>query len=174
MADEILNEAAAKEAALKENLKREELAEKEFKLDEGLLSEEELADLAKKLEEKNKKEEERRREELKKAEEELRTIETLVNESSLPSMLYTSSKIQLSDATAKAAELTAFIEALLRPGIFTSVSEAYDDGVPVGTFIIVDDPNTDETEFKIEVVTEPFTIDGDETPEVAEPVSPEA
>lgn len=144
MADEILKEEAAKEAA-----------QREFKLDAGLLTEEELAEFIEAWKKEQAKIKEIKLEELKKAEEELKTVEILVNEKNLASFLYTSSKVQLNDSSAKAAELTAFIEALLRPGIYPSVGEAYEEGVPVGTFIIVDDPNTDATEFKIEVVTEP-------------------
>lgn len=178
MADEILNEVAAKEAALKQEALNAEKKrnEEEFQLDEGLLSDKELADLAKKFEEEREELYKKAEEESKKAEEELKTSETLVNEDNLATLLYTSSKLQVKDSAAKAAELTAFIEALLRPGIYPSVGQAYEEGVPVGTFIIVDDPKSDEREFKVEVVTEPFTIEGDETTEeeVAEPLSPEA
>lgn len=185
MADEILKEEAAKEAALKQEALtgNKTRVEGEVTLDEGLLTDEQLAELAQKLEaEKNEKYKEQV-EQLKKDVEELKTSETLVNEDNLATLLYTCSKVQLNDPLAKAAELTAFIESLLRPGIYSSTGEAYEQGVPVGTFIIIDDPNTDEREFKVEVVTEPFSIEGDETKEpveeakeeeAAKPLSPEA
>lgn len=179
MADEILKETLeAKEAALKDKTR----VEGDTTLDEGLLTDEQLAELAQKLEaEKNEKYKEQV-EQLKKDVEELKTSETLVNEDNLATLLYTCSKVQLNDSLAKAAELTAFIESLLRPGIYPSSAQAYEEGVPVGTFIIVDDPNTDEREFKVEVVTEPFAIEGDEIKEpvkkaeeeAAKPLSPEA
>lgn len=183
MADEILNEEAAKEAALKAareaELKREaELADQEFKLDEGLLTDEELRVY---IESWQKEQEELRAislKKLKEAEKELSTNETLVNQGNLATLLYTCSKVELNNAEAKAAELTAFIEALLRPGIYSSVSDALKEGLPIGTFIIVDDPSTDEREFKIQVVLEPSRVEGDETKEEvgepAEEASPEA
>jgi hypothetical protein len=179
MADEILNEEAAKEAALKAareaELKREaELADQEFKLDEGLLSDIELEAVKKKFEEIKKKEFAEKEEQLKKDAEELITVETLVNEENLASLLYTSSKVELKDSQAKAAELTAFIEALLRPGIYSSVADALEEGLPIGTFIIVDDPRTDEKEFKIQVVLEPSKVEGDEAKEVVDEAKEEA
>jgi len=177
MADDILNEQAAKEAALKA-AREAELADQEFKLDEGLLSDEELEVVKKKFEEIKKKEFAEKEEQLKKDAEELITVETLVNEENLASLLYTSSKVELKDSQTKAAELTAFIEALLRPGIYSSVTDALEEGLPIGTFIIVDDPRTDEREFKIQVVLEPSRVEGDETKEEvvesAEEASPEA
>jgi len=53
---------------------------------------------------------------------------------------------------AKAAELTRLMEALLAYGIWKDVKEAALSGVPAGTFIIVDDPNTDVNDFTVQIV----------------------
>jgi hypothetical protein len=53
---------------------------------------------------------------------------------------------------AKAKELTKLFKNLLASGIWESAEDAAIDGVPTGTFIIVDDPDTIETDFTVEVV----------------------
>jgi hypothetical protein len=53
---------------------------------------------------------------------------------------------------AKAKELTRLLKKLLASGIWKSAKDAAVGGVPTGTFIIVDDPNTAETDFTVEVV----------------------
>ncbi len=78
---------------------------------------------------------------------------TLVSRETLTSFLYTASQIDDNNEEAKAAELTSFIKALLRAGVYDSVENAQENGVPEGTFVIIDDPNTEETEFTIAVVT---------------------
>lgn len=54
---------------------------------------------------------------------------------------------------AKAAELTKLMNGLLAPGIWKSKEEAFFAGIPVGTFILVDNPDTDIKDFKVEIVT---------------------
>lgn len=117
----------------------------------GVLTEEELAELGKKLEEQRKQDYIVKEKELQGQ----KPGDFLVNTVNLSSFVHLSSSIQFTDNNAKAAELTALVEALLKPGIYPSVAEAYEEGVPVGTFILVDDPNTDEKEFTVKVVTEP-------------------
>lgn len=53
---------------------------------------------------------------------------------------------------AKAAELTELLKSLLVYGVFSSAIEAAAEGVPAGTFIIVDDPATPATDFTVEIV----------------------
>ncbi len=53
---------------------------------------------------------------------------------------------------AKAAELTALLESLLVYGVYPSVADAASDGVPAGTFVIIDDPETPATEFSVQIV----------------------
>jgi hypothetical protein len=97
---------------------------------------------------------------LKSAEEAAKEIEkmlatggnTLVTKYNLNNFLFETTQTEDKDVVVKASELTLFLKALLRPGIYDSVESAILDRVPEGTFIIIDDPNTDETEFLIEVV----------------------
>ena len=53
---------------------------------------------------------------------------------------------------AKAVELTRLLKGLLANGIYQNVLEAAEKGVPTGTFIIVDNPETPEQEFTVEIV----------------------
>lgn len=53
---------------------------------------------------------------------------------------------------AKATELTKLLKGLLSSGVWGSAREAAESGVPTGTFIIVDDPNTAAQDFQVEVV----------------------
>lgn len=77
---------------------------------------------------------------------------TIYNVSSL---VYITSDITVNEtAEAKAAELTTLLKSLLSVGIYDSVASAQKKGVPPGTFILVDDPETDETEFTIEIVSD--------------------
>jgi hypothetical protein len=54
---------------------------------------------------------------------------------------------------AKAKELTKLFKNLLASGVWESAEDAALDGVPAGTFIIVDDPKTQETDFTVEIVS---------------------
>ena len=78
--------------------------------------------------------------------------DVLVNTDNISSLVFNSAKIAVEDANVKALELTSLLNALLRPGIYDSIASAQKDLIPPGTFIIVDDPNTDEKEFTIEIV----------------------
>jgi hypothetical protein len=53
---------------------------------------------------------------------------------------------------AKAVELTRLLKGLLANGIYENVLDAAKKGVPTGTFIIVDNPETPEQEFTVEIV----------------------
>lgn len=50
------------------------------------------------------------------------------------------------------AELTTILQSLLSTGVFESVQAAFENGVPVGTFVIIDDPNTPDKDFSVQVV----------------------
>lgn len=52
----------------------------------------------------------------------------------------------------KAAELTKLMQGLLVWGIWKDVKDAALSGVPAGTFIIVDDPNTPDQDFTVQIV----------------------
>jgi hypothetical protein len=55
-------------------------------------------------------------------------------------------------AEAKAAELTRLMQALLAFGVFPNALEAARRGVPAGTYVVVDNPETPEMEFSVQVV----------------------
>jgi hypothetical protein len=78
--------------------------------------------------------------------------DVLVNTDNISSLVFNSAKISVEDANVKALELTSLLNALLRPGIYDSIASAQKDLIPPGTFIIVDDPNTDEKEFTVAIV----------------------
>lgn len=52
----------------------------------------------------------------------------------------------------KAAALTKILQGLLSLGVYPSVDMAYLKGVPVGTFVVIDDPETPETDYSVQVV----------------------
>ena len=52
----------------------------------------------------------------------------------------------------KAKELTALVQGLLAYGVWKAAKDAAASGVPAGTFIIVDDPNTPEQDFTVQIV----------------------
>lgn len=79
-------------------------------------------------------------------------ITNLANIANVASMVYNTAKLEVADPEIKAVELTTLLKTLLSVGIYDSVDSAQKDGIPGGTFIIVDDPNTPETEFTIEIV----------------------
>lgn len=57
-----------------------------------------------------------------------------------------------SSSSSKAKELTALVKGLLASGVWPSAKDAAISGVPAGTFIIVDDRNTPEQDFRVEIV----------------------
>lgn len=57
-----------------------------------------------------------------------------------------------SSTEAKLNELTNLVKKILAYDVWESAEAAYFAGVPVGTLILVDDPKTEERDFKIEVV----------------------
>jgi hypothetical protein len=60
------------------------------------------------------------------------------------------------NAQAKAAELTRLMQNLLAFGIWESALDAAKKGVPAGTFIIVDDPETAPEDFTVQIVPKIF------------------
>ena len=65
--------------------------------------------------------------------------------------VYLTSKYR-SRSSAKSKELTSLVQGLLANGVWMSAYAAAKSGVPSGTFIIVDDPNTPEQDFTVEIV----------------------
>jgi hypothetical protein len=65
-----------------------------------------------------------------------------------------------SSAEAKANELTVLMQKLLASGIYPSVIEAAQKGVPAGTFVIIDDPKTPAEEFAVQIVPRIFKKKG--------------
>jgi len=53
---------------------------------------------------------------------------------------------------AKAAELTKLIQNLFSAGVWDSAQEAAENGIPTGTFIVVNNPDTPVEDFKVEIV----------------------
>ena len=79
-----------------------------------------------------------------------RTKEVLSVDTVVPQVFFLS---QYSTTQAqKAAELTIIVKGLLSVGIYTSLQAAFDAGIPVGTFVIIDDPETPEKDFLVQVV----------------------
>lgn len=60
------------------------------------------------------------------------------------------------NAQAKAAELTRLMQQLLAFGVFRNVEDAAKRGVPAGTYVVVDDPETPEIDFSVQVVPNIF------------------
>lgn len=60
-----------------------------------------------------------------------------------------------STAEDKASELTLLLQSLLVYGVFESLAEAVAADVPAGTFVIVDDPETPDLDFTVQVVPQP-------------------
>ena len=52
----------------------------------------------------------------------------------------------------KAAALTEILQRLLSLGVYPSVDMAFQKGIPVGTFVVIDDPETPETDYSVQVV----------------------
>lgn len=67
-----------------------------------------------------------------------------------PAVFFTGS--YKADGKTKAKELTVLMQNLLSNGVWESAQDAAIKGVPAGTFIIVDDPNTPEQDFTVEIV----------------------
>jgi hypothetical protein len=57
---------------------------------------------------------------------------------------------------AKAAELTRLMQNLLAYGVFPNVAEAVKRGVPAGTYVVIDDPETPEDDFTVQIVPKIF------------------
>jgi hypothetical protein len=57
-----------------------------------------------------------------------------------------------STAEDKAAELSILMQELLAYGVYESALDAAREGVPTGTFVVIDNPITPEGDFSVEVV----------------------
>jgi hypothetical protein len=75
-----------------------------------------------------------------------------VNIKNVSSYVNIISQIFLDNPGAKEAELTTLFKCLLSAGIYESINAAVLQGVPKGTFVIIDDPKTPELDFDIKVV----------------------
>jgi hypothetical protein len=59
-------------------------------------------------------------------------------------------------AEAKAAELTRLMQKLLANGVYEDMRDAIEDGVPAGTFIVIDNPLTPPNDFSVQIVPRTF------------------
>jgi len=75
----------------------------------------------------------------------------LLNKSNITPLVFQTSRYAASNAL-KTAELTKLFTSLLSVGIWKSATDAAKEGVPAGTYIIVDDPKTPEQDFTVQVV----------------------
>jgi len=57
---------------------------------------------------------------------------------------------------AKATELTRLLQNLLEFGIWENVLDAAKNGVPAGTYVVVDDPKTPAKDFSVQIVPKIF------------------
>jgi hypothetical protein len=57
-----------------------------------------------------------------------------------------------STTESKTAELTLLLQGLLVNGVFENINDAVKEGVPAGTLVVIDDPNTGNLDFTVEVV----------------------
>lgn len=57
-----------------------------------------------------------------------------------------------STAEDKAAELTILMQELLAYGVYPNALDAAKKGVPTGTFVVIDSPETPQKEFSVQVV----------------------
>lgn len=73
--------------------------------------------------------------------------------------VYSLSQYGVSQAQ-QAAELTKIVSALLSIGVYPSIEMAFAKGVPVGTFVIIDNPETPEQDFLVAVVRDTGTLEG--------------
>jgi hypothetical protein len=55
-----------------------------------------------------------------------------------------------------ATELTRLMQQLLVYGVFPNITAAIEDGVPAGTYVVIDDPKTPPNEFSVQIVPNTF------------------
>jgi hypothetical protein len=70
----------------------------------------------------------------------------------ISAQVYTINKLFVENNDSKALELTNLLRMLLNAGVYRSVQDAYEDGVPVGAFVVIDDPETPELEYNVQIV----------------------
>ena len=80
------------------------------------------------------------------------TFDNVLNARNVSAGVYNTSKVRETNPSAKALELTLLIKKLLSAGIYESIDDAVRQGVPVGTFVIIDDPKTPKLDFDVKVV----------------------
>jgi hypothetical protein len=66
--------------------------------------------------------------------------------------VYRTSRLNLKDPNLKAIELTQLIQKLVSIGVYQSIEQAIKNEVPSGTFILIDDPETGELDFNVQIV----------------------
>jgi hypothetical protein len=75
----------------------------------------------------------------------------VVNTENISSYVYKTSQI-FANASTVEEELTSLIKSLLSVGVYDSIESAQTNNVPAGTFVIIDDPETEEKDFQVKVV----------------------
>jgi hypothetical protein len=80
------------------------------------------------------------------------TFENALHVNNVSSSVYNTSKVRAVDASIKARELSVLVQKLLSAGIYESIDDAVKQGVPAGTFVIIDDPKTPDFDFDVKVV----------------------
>jgi len=70
----------------------------------------------------------------------------------ISAQVYTINKLFVENNDSKALELTNLLRMLLNAGVYRSVQDAYEDGVPVGAFVVIDDPETPDLEYNVQIV----------------------
>ena len=73
------------------------------------------------------------------------------------------------NAETKAVELTRLMQSLLVSGVFPNALAAVEKGVPAGTYVVIDDPETPEEDFSVQIVPRIFKKKGDAEEVVVEP-----
>jgi hypothetical protein len=86
-------------------------------------------------------------------------INTLTLDTIVPSV-FVLGQYGVSSAS-QAAALTTILQNLLSLGVYESIDAAYSKGIPVGTFVIVDNPETPDKDFSVEVVQATRLDNGD-------------
>jgi hypothetical protein len=78
------------------------------------------------------------------------TVEGLTN-NNITGLVYITGQLS-STAEEKAKEISILMQSLLSYGIFLNVMDAAKNGIPTGTFVIINDPSTPAQDFSVEVV----------------------
>jgi hypothetical protein len=84
-----------------------------------------------------------------------------INNNNVTGRVYITGQLS-STAEAKAAELTILVDSLTKWGIFQNIQDAIKQGVPTGTFVLVDASGEKLDDVKVEVV--PFYFEKKDLP----------